>query len=364
MQIDTSHYVPVLKAKAGEFKALQELAAETRAGLTPLMEIVAVPWDYENEEPAKTIDAHLEPLPQKILNAWGNERPLFTDLFMVEDEGPLADGNDVMTSFCESCRQAGILVIPVTGLSRNPDYQAAVANTVATDNRGACIRLTTDDLSAGVFPVQDVEALLSELGVAPERVDMILDLGPVAEHLLGSYRMAVPTFIQAIAAAGAWRSLVLTASAFPVDLSNFVKDSISVTSRTEWTLWQHLQGLAGGISRMPAFGDYAIAHPDQLEIDPRMIRMSHSIRYAVDTEWIVVKGHAHKKGDPPQYQALSQQLMSRPRWCGPDFSWGDLFISECASGKSGPGNATTWRAVGTNHHLTFVAQQIANLHAP
>ncbi len=29
--------------------------------------------------------------------------------------------------------------------------------------------------------------------------------------------------------------------------------------------------------------------------------------------------------------------------------------------KTGPGNATTWRKVGTNHHLTLVAREIASL---
>jgi hypothetical protein len=28
---------------------------------------------------------------------------------------------------------------------------------------------------------------------------------------------------------------------------------------------------------------------------------------------------------------------------------------------TGPGNATTWRKVGTNHHLTLVTRELANL---
>ncbi|MEI7881504.1 MAG: hypothetical protein WCI95_11585 [bacterium] len=36
---------------------------------------------------------------------------------------------------------------------------------------------------------------------------------------------------------------------------------------------------------------------------------------------------------------------------GPKFSQGDKYIYDCATGTAGTGNLTTWRKVGTNHHL-------------
>lgn len=54
-----AHYVPIVKGKAGEYSALQDLAPAVKQAVTPLIEIPVVPWDFENEEPAKTLDAHL-----------------------------------------------------------------------------------------------------------------------------------------------------------------------------------------------------------------------------------------------------------------------------------------------------------------
>ena len=49
------HYVPVLKVKRGEKKALQTIAAPLRSRITPLLEIVE-----RNPDKASTIARHLD----------------------------------------------------------------------------------------------------------------------------------------------------------------------------------------------------------------------------------------------------------------------------------------------------------------
>ena len=365
MAIDAKHYIPILKAKAGEFQALTNLAAAAKHALTPLLEIVPIPWDYENEAPAKDLDAHLAPLPQKLLNAWGNQQSAFADLFYLEDEGQASDGRHPVQWLFDESRDRGMRLIPVTGLTRNVPYQTAVRDVILADHRGCCIRLILDDLAQGVFPVQAISQLSATLGVPMGGIDLVIDLGPISEELLGSYKLMMPALVQTASAAANWRSFIVTASAFPMNLSDFDRDTISTTPRTEWSLWSHLFQVRANLPRVPTFGDYSIQHPEQPEVDPRIIKMSHSIRYTCESNWLVVKGHAHKKGNAPQYRALCQQLtaMPQPPWRGAGFSWGDTFIEQCAQGQEGPGSATTWRAVGTNHHLTHVCDQIANLPA-
>jgi len=53
-------------------------------------------------------------------------------------------------------------------------------------------------------------------------------------------------------------------------------------------------------------------------------------------------------------------LLRSPAYSGPQFSWGDRYISDCARGKTSCGNLTTWRRVGTSHHIAYLNQQIAN----
>jgi hypothetical protein len=136
----------------------------------------------------------------------------------------------------------------------------------------------------------------------------------------------------------------------------------STLPRREWELWKTLQRRPGILPRHDLiFGDYAITHPVPKELDPRTMRMSASIRYTTRDNWLVVKGRNVRQYGFEQYFELCKELVQRPEYEGRDFSWGDKYISDCADGMTGPGNATTWRKVGTNHHLTRVMREIANL---
>jgi hypothetical protein len=160
----------------------------------------------------------------------------------------------------------------------------------------------------------------------------------------------------------AWRTFTLLSSSFPVNLAEF-SPGIGSIPRTEWTVWNALVGRSG-IPRVPAFGDYTIAHPDVPELDPRIITMSANIRYTAANEWLIFRGRSVRDprfGGFAQYRALASSVSGNPHYRGPGFSWGDKYIDDCANGSAGTGNATTWRRVGTNHHMVSVVRQIASL---
>jgi hypothetical protein len=111
--------------------------------------------------------------------------------------------------------------------------------------------------------------------------------------------------------------------------------------------------------RIPAFGDYGIQHPEPEELDPRIIRMSASLRYTTTDSWLIAKGRNVRDFGFKQFGTICRKLRRRAEYSGAGFSWGDNYISECGQGRETSGNATTWRQIGTNHHLAFVVNQIA-----
>ncbi len=56
-------------------------------------------------------------------------------------------------------------------------------------------------------------------------------------------------------------------------------------------------------------------------------------------------------------------LMLRPEFRGPAFSWGDCYVKTLGSNPDGgrTGSATTWLSASVNHHLTYVARQVAQV---
>ena len=159
-----------------------------------------------------------------------------------------------------------------------------------------------------------------------------------------------------------WRRVILAAASFPIDLSEVDAATSTTIPRREWQLWRALQRRRTGLPQQGIiYSDYAIAHPLPRELDPRFMMMSASIRYTTDEDWLVVKGRNVRQYGFEQYFDLCRTLVELPEFYGPTFSWGDEYIARCAAREVGPGNATTWRKVGTNHHITVVVRAIANL---
>jgi len=123
------------------------------------------------------------------------------------------------------------------------------------------------------------------------------------------------------------------------------------------------RGAEGG--RMPAFGDYSINHPNLLPMDMRLLKPAATIRYAVDDAWLMVKGTSvRQKNGYDQFHSHSAAVVASGFFMGSGFSAGDMYISKCATRTTGKGNLTTWRQVGTNHHLEKVASDVASLSYP
>jgi len=158
---------------------------------------------------------------------------------------------------------------------------------------------------------------------------------------------------------GDWRSFTLAATALPENLAGY-QPGINRRERTEWLAWIEFLQNPGGVERLPSFGDYGINNPTLNEVDPRLIRMSANLRYTAVTEWLLCKGRNVRNYGFDQFNGLCQDLVQLPEYAGTAFSWGDTYIDRCARGVDGPGNATTWRKVGTSHHVALVNDQIAN----
>jgi hypothetical protein len=357
------HYVPLLKGKNGEFGALQSMTAEEKEGITPLIEIPPIAWDHKNDSPAKTIDQHLLKVDAKFERSWGVGRAFLVDLLWVGERERMSDGTHPMACLFGRARQRGLKAIPVTGLVRGEDYQQACRNIIADDKRGVCFRLQREDFEESENLNAQIAGLLDCLRVSPAETDLLFDLGPLHAKDGEVPSVDVLSLIKAVPNLKKWRSFILGATGFPVDLMGLPPSEISPVWRSEWALWRRI-ATNRKAARIPTFADYAIAHPQPPEVDPRIMRPSASIRYTSDDHWLILKGKNLRDHGYRQFHDVSRSLVNSAAYSGPQFSWGDRYISECAGRRAGCGNLTTWRMVGTSHHIAFVTQQIANLSSP
>lgn len=367
---DYKHYVPILLWKRGEQIGLQHCTENVKDRMTPLLEIPPIDWNYTTDVPKKTPDEHVAGIAESIVRSWGTERPFFLDTYNLDDETD-KHGRPICERIYKDCREHSLQAIPVLSLQTPPSELASIEATIKADHRGVCLRFTPQDLENEDVFRRWVEERLNEFGLSNEEVDLLFDLGYTPERPSLVHIRALINDV--LFEHSSWRTFTVASTSFPVDLSDVERDSIEALLRIEWETWEKLLSAyqSRRIPRMPTFGDYAINNPTPLAIDPRRTNPSGQIRYTIENEFIIVKGGAvrdTKRGQEvvargrtyKQMRGLCQALVSRDDFRGRDFSWGDRYILDCANGQVSTGNAETWRRVGTNHHLTFVVEQLAN----
>lgn len=343
MPFDHKHYVPILKGKRAEFNSLDSL--KSKDGITPLLESI----------PSVSADS----VPCGMAK-WPKGQAYFIDLLFFDDsDDPTATAEAVKKCFGKAIK-AGHQAIPVSGLSRSPAYQNAAKLVVDAQHNGLALRLTPDDFE----DLDELEAALNAacklFGLPKNQIDLVLDLGAVGSATAGTVAQMHRANIDLLPDTGKWRTLTVAASAFPLSLMPLQRDHWNVQQRKDWRGWSQIVTGAKRPARLPAFGDYAIAHP---ELPPEgQATILAQLRYATPDSWLIWKGRNAIQQGYDQFLQICANLVNRSEFRGSRFSWGDSEIAKkAANGGSPPGNAQTWRQIGTSHHLETVLEQIANL---
>lgn len=356
---DHKHYVCALRAKQGEFKAIQSLTANQREHLTPLWEVQPLDEEIDLAVTPNELDKVLKKIAKNIENAWkGNKAFIETELI---DDGVIktSTGMHPLEFLANELRAVGASPIPVTGPQYSAACHTAAEHVHAAHSSGVCIRLTT--LIAADAPA--VRLFISRFLEIPEmQLDLIVDLEHVTTETLALVSPFLPATINALAAIHQWRTITLMMGSFPEELGSSGRGHL-VFSRPEWLAWRDLLSIATPtpLQRKPAYGDYAIQYPHFAPL-PEFAIASANIRYTGESDWHIFRGYAvasigrvvgHGYG---QYHDLADLCRKTiPPYRGSAYSAGDKYIDDCANPhptvKSG--NNSTWRFVGTNQHLVY-----------
>lgn len=355
-----NHYVPIIKWKRGEQKALEYLGESLKNMMTPLIEIPPIEWDYQKGEPKKTIDEHLKGIGASMSKSWNHEGPIFIDAFNVctEDVETMESGQHPLEFIINEINNENFTAIPVTSMEQGKNYQGAVKGLLETYEDGYCLRLTDKDFDDAE---KTFHIIRETFGDNFNETDLIIDFQYLDPEYESRMKKMILSIFNEIPDMSSWRTFTFCGTAFPKVLSEKIPTgSDGYIRRVAWTIYKSLR--KKGLERIPAFGDYNISHTDYLEIDPRVMQMAASIRYTIDEDFLILRGYSVKDNGWGQMVDLTKRLVNNREYAGKDFSYGDQYIYDCCLGNETTGNAETWRRVGANHHLSFVINQLSNLY--
>lgn len=355
LRLNAHAYVPILKCKRGEKKAVELLHPLIRQHVVPLFEIVEI-------SAGKAFTDHL------VTSFKGLELAVPPgSLFFLDCREVSGTSNSATDDIYAQASTLGLTYIPVTGVSR-PAHETTAA--LKFNTRGLCLRLTRSELEKGLFPAS-VPAFLQQHSLHAANVDLLLDLGATSKMIVPGVASMAHAFMQAIPNISGWRNLIIAGTAFPKSMGVVQTNHYMTVPRVEWLTWRdHVYGQRASLPRVPTFGDCAIQHPAGVEgFDPRIMQVSAAVRYALGDNWLLMKGQSTKSVKPGiQFPNLARLLAPGGKlnqsFAGQQHCQGCASIVACAGGTKGLSSAEVWRRIGTIHHMTVVVQDLTSLPVP
>lgn len=361
--LDHRHYMPILKWRMGEWQALEKLHTSIKDKTVPLLEIPEEKWDFETASPAISIDDHLTKLSRSVQKKWQN-RLCYFDFCFIEQSTRMSNGQHPLAAFFDLVRASGHnAAIPVTGISRDQYYQAAVASTISIDNRGVCIRLIMDDFDRPSLAT-DLSNILSMLRLTEADTDIVIDCKAGNFSPITIYARTMEMILTSLPMLARWRSVTVAGTSFPAQLPSSTFRPYGILDRTEWLGYKALCNNLPGNIRVPTFGDYAVAHPATEKLDLRMVDPTAKLKYTINDQWYIAVGMQVKAHGRAQMQKICEDLVTSGYFSGSGFSWGDEYIGGCAAGTESTGGPSTFPTVATNHHITKIVTDVASFHGP
>jgi hypothetical protein len=287
----------------------------------------------------------------RVQKGWGSRVCLWDPRFLRLSEDDATEDAARLTFVLDQFAKFGARVVPVVGLTESYHRVSAIGEHAARTGSGAAVRLNFDE-------IQDFELLhaqVANLRLPANECVLLIDLtdADLSEH--DEFAKSLVTWLFALREQGNWRKIVVIASGYPLKNPAQANSNFSVT-RTEWKIWEWALALEPSLNEFVIFGDFG-ADNSVFKFGGGGRPIPH-LRYATETEWLVARGGQFYS----TVREVSQRIVASAVFKGRDYSFGDEFIADCASGLVGTSDPTHWRAVNMNHHMTVVVRQFAAIY--
>ena len=346
-------YFPFLRVKKGEINALSTLKPASKYAIRPVLQLA--PPDLDNKgNPVEPSTEYIT----KIANTLQAVLAPASNLACYLDPKPSGMSTDLLRSLLFSITTSGGKFYPVYGLKGSEEY-AKLYNTLLGNDKPYILRIPISELNGTSLTI--IKDVISNLNISPTNALVLLDAGDISSPstALGLLEIALTGFIfQLLRLKPA--GIILSSTALPSTMSEIGKWSQTEFPRKELDFFHRIKT---GSEEDIHFGDYATG---SVVLEPIPSRVgAPKARYTFARQYEVIKGQ--KVGPTPhtmneQFYKISNMIVRNYGFSGPEFSWGDEFIYNASEPGSQPrGNATTWVAVNTSHHLEMVVSMLPSM---
>ena len=371
-------YVPILKAKEGEFAALVQISERASNQIVPWFDVpqlddkTRLTSEERSESP---IESYLNKKALGIADAWLGKpifyenKPIYMDFPRWAPNAQTESGEHVIPYFLNRLEHLQVIVNPVIRYDfwDDPVYANAFKGMRLENGRNFCIRLkmdvdTVEDIKADPGHVTDqLSGIVKKLNINPSETYLLIDFGDVSgqAHFIEEMVDIAKQTISLVQEIG-FSQIMLAGSSLPASINLAVKaqNSTGLVLRKEMMVWQTL------LSEIPSlnitFADYGIRNPSASDEATSCKNANGKIRYTIDNHFFIARGHSlyGTNSGFEQFCDLAQIVVNSGHYLGKTFSWGDKQITLHSNPEHNPGNQTNWITIDTNHHIETVLMEI------
>ncbi|BFI60740.1 hypothetical protein KD5_04900 [Yersinia pseudotuberculosis] len=356
-------YVPIIKAKPGEFMALTKLKDQYSQKIFPFFEVPKI-TDKTKELASlrgsnQLTRDYLDLIASGISNSCKSSA-MFFDLFEWKPDIYVETGEHTYSYMYRNLSAKGLSVYPVIGFDRWPDtdYKNAIKSLIVPEGITYCLRIDSvslDDAYDVDYFVDTINEIMGELRLSGKELMILLDFGDVTRKSIVSLQADMQHLLKIIKEFEC-DAILIAGCSFPILINDAVKneDSTDFVERREMITWKIL---SEEYDMKLIFADYGIRNPSGAN-DIITKHVNGKIRHTINNKYFVARGHSKQKGNKgEQIYDLAHTIINSPFYLGEGFSWGDERILAC-SRKELRGRAQDWISFDTNHHISFVVEEI------
>jgi len=360
----TINYLPIYKAKPGEFKAIKNARQTDAEKMLPLFEVSRIGDSVRKAARFKNSDAivcaYLDEIAQRIATV-RKGKDVLVDAFHWKPDATTETGEHVIPYIYSKLEALGVNVIPVIGYDRwdSTAYRIAMQGVEVSVSGYYCLRLDShaiEDAEDPAFFEEKVVEIINDMEIEPGRCAVILDFGDITALSIENLMDQAERAMQVLASMN-FKFVSTAGCSLPPTIDKAVKkqNSTGMVLRKEMLLWQAMR--VGYPNVKWVFGDYGVRGPNTAD-DVISPHTNSKIRHTIGKNYYIVRGHSMQEGNKgAQMHALAKTIVNSTHFMGKEFSWGDMRILACSEGEF-KGGSGDWIAIDTNHHLAWVIAEV------
>ena len=357
-------YLPILKAKKFDIIGVSELQLTSTNNVFPIFEIPTIDdaWlsrihvSLQRNKPAYLVDCTVKKIVKGL-----SHRAFSVDISNWPSNAKCLDGRHIIEHLAQNISSQG--AGSGSGLCLNygawddVEYQKSITSNRSLVKVVRLEQLAIDDSIEEDLFEEKIDQIIRDVQLDLENCFVLIDFESVFDVDVKKLFRPLDRMVKLLVRAG-FKKIGVGGGSMTSEVAKYTEEnSAKFLPSQEVELFHRIVDNSNVES--PCFSDYGV-RPPTFNSDFNNPNANAKLRYTVPGGYMLHRGEAKSKISlKTQHPRLAKIVCESEYFSTIRFSWGDKQLIDCMNNKLKSGVLGLIIAIDTNHHLTYVAQEVA-----